>query len=43
MGQSLKCPTPDLNLGLDLRAVSSSPMLSSTLGIEPTLKEKKNY
>ena len=33
--------TLDLSSGLDFRVVSSSPMLGSTLGMEPTLKKKK--
>ena len=37
----VKHPTPDLSSGLDLRIVSSSPMLGSMLGVEPTLKKKK--
>jgi len=38
--QSVKRLTLDLNSGLDLRVVSSSPTLGSTLGMEPTLKKK---
>ena len=30
-----------LSQGLDLRVVSSSPLLGSTLGVEPTLKKKE--
>ena len=37
----VKCLTPDLSSGLDLRVVSLSPTLDSTLGMEPTLKKKK--
>ena len=37
----------DFSSGLDLRVVSSSPALGSSLGLEPTLKkkrkEKKNW
>ena len=39
MVQSVKRPTLDLTSGLDLRVVSSSPMLVSILGMEPTLKK----
>ena len=34
--ESVKHPTLDLCSGLDLRVVSSSPALGSTLGVEPT-------
>jgi len=37
VAQSVKRPTHDLNLGVDLRVVSSSP----TLGMKHTLKKKK--
>lgn len=30
----------DLNSGLDLRVVSSSPAVDSTLGVKPTLKKR---
>ena len=33
----------DLSSGLDLRVMSSSPMLGSTLGMRPTLKTKKYH
>ena len=36
MGQLAKHLTLDLSSGLDLRVMSSSPTLGSTLGIEPT-------
>ena len=41
MAQSVKCLTLDLRSGLDLRAVGSSSMLGSMLGIESTKKKKK--
>ena len=41
MAQSIKHPTLDLSLGLDLRIVSSSPTLGSSLGMEPTLILKR--
>ena len=41
MAQSVKRPTLDLSSGLDLRVVSSRPMLGSRLGMEPTSKKKK--
>ena len=37
MAQLVKCLILDLSSGLDLRVVSSSPML----GVEPTLKKRK--
>ena len=37
VAQSVKCRTLDLSSDLDLRVVSSSPRLGSTLGMEPTL------
>ena len=37
-GSVVKCPALDLNSGLDLRVMSSSPTLHSILGVEPTLK-----
>ena len=36
MAQSIKCPTLDLNSGLNLRVVNSSPVLGSMPGVEPT-------
>ena len=36
LAQSVKPPTLDLSSGLDLRVMSSSPALGSTLGEEPT-------
>jgi len=39
--RSVKHPTLELSSGLDLRVVSSSPMLGSMLGVEPALKKKK--
>ena len=36
----VKLLTLDLSSGLDLRVVGLSPMLSSRLGVEPTLKNK---
>ena len=39
--QSVKRPTLDLSSGLDLKIVSSSLALGSTLGMEPTLKKEK--
>ena len=41
MAQSVKLPTLDLSSGLDLRAVTSSPMLGSMLGVVPTQRKKK--
>ena len=41
MAQSVKRPTLDLSSGLDLRVMSSSPVLGSTLSTEPFLKKKK--
>ena len=38
MAQSVKRPTLNLSSGLDLRVVSSSPMLGSVLGVKLTLK-----
>ena len=38
VAQSVKCLTLDLSSGLDLTAVSSSPMLGFALGMKPTLK-----
>ena len=35
--QLIKGPTLGLSSGLDLRVVSSSPVLASMLGVEPTL------
>ena len=39
MAQSVKHPTLDLRSGVDLRVVSSSSVLDSTLGLEPTHKQ----
>ena len=36
VSQSVGHPSLDLCLGLDLRLMSSSPMLDSMLGLEPT-------
>ena len=36
MAQSVEHQTLDFGLGLDPRVMSSSPMLSSMLGMEPT-------
>ena len=36
VAQSIKHPTLDLSSSLDLRVVSSSPTLGSTLGVVPT-------
>ena len=41
MAQSLKRSALDLPSGLDLRVVSSSPELGSTLGMESALKKRK--
>ena len=41
VAQSAKHLTLDLSSDLDLRVMSSSPMLGSVLGVEPTLKKKK--
>ena len=41
MAQSVKHPTLDLSSGLDLRVVSSSLELGSTLGVKPTKKKTK--
>ena len=38
VAQLVKCPTLDLSSGLDLRVMSSSPVLGSALGMEPTQK-----
>ena len=38
MAQLVKGLTLDLSSDLDLRVVSSSPMLDSTLGLKPTLR-----
>ena len=35
MAQLVEHPTLDLSSGLDLRVVSSSPVLGSTLGMKP--------
>ena len=39
VAQSVKPPTLDLSSGLDLKVMSSSPVLGSTLGVESTLKK----
>ena len=39
VARSVKCLTLDLSLDLDLRVVSSSPMVGSTLGMKPSLKK----
>ena len=41
VAQSVERLTLDLSSGPDLRVMSSSPALGSTLGIKPTLKKKK--
>ena len=41
MVQSVKCLTLDLSSGLDLSVMSSSPMLGSVLGVEPTSEKRK--
>ena len=41
MTQLTKYQTLDLSSVLDLRAMSSSPVLGSTLGVESTLQKKK--
>ena len=44
MAQSVKCPTHDLSSDFDLRVMSSSPRMGSTmdsmLGVEPIKKKK---
>lgn len=40
-GESVKHPSLGLSTGLDHRVISSSPLLNSKLGVEPTLKNKK--
>ena len=42
MAESVKHPTLDLGLGLDIRPGSSSPVLGSILGVEPTLNNNNN-
>ena len=42
MAQSVRRPTLDFSSNLDLTVMSSSPGLSSTLGMEPTLKKEKS-
>ena len=32
----VKCLTPDLGSGLDIRVVNSGPVLGSVLGVQPT-------
>jgi len=39
VAQPVKHPTLDFSLGLDLGVVGSSPVLGSTLSVEPTLKK----
>lgn len=39
MAHSVQYPTLDLNLGLNLRVVSSRPTLGSTLGMVPRFKK----
>ena len=41
MAWLIKHPTLNLSSGLDLRVMSSSPVLGSTLGVELTKKKKK--
>ena len=41
LAESVKCLTLDLSSGLDLRVVSSSPILGSALGMKPTLKQNQ--
>ena len=41
VAQSVKQVTLDLNSGLDLRVVGSSPTLGSTVGMQPTQKMYK--
>jgi len=41
VAQSVKHPTPDVSSGLDLKVMSSSPILGSMLGMELTSKKKK--
>lgn len=40
VSQWVKCLTIDFSSGLHLKAVNSSPVLSSTLGVELTLKKE---
>lgn len=40
-GTQVSQSTLDFSLGLDLRVMTSSPALGSTLGIKPTLKNKE--
>ena len=40
MAQSVKHPTLDLSVGLELRVMSSSPVLGSTLSVKPTKTKK---
>jgi len=40
VAQLVKRLTLELSLGLDLRVVGLSPVLGSTMGMEPTLKKK---
>jgi len=41
VSQSVEHQTLDLSSGLDLRVVSSSPVLGFTLGVETALKKKE--
>ena len=41
VAQLVRFPTLDLGSGLNLRDMSSSPVLGSTLGMKPTLKKKR--
>ena len=43
VAQLIKHLTLDLSSGFDLRVMSLSPVLGSTLGMEPTLKKKKAW
>ena len=40
VAQSVKDLILDFSAGLDLRVISSSPVLGSMLDVEPTLKKK---
>ena len=40
VAQLVKHPTLDFTSGLDLRVMGSSPVLGSTLGMEPTFKKE---
>jgi len=41
VAQSVKRSTLNFRSDLDLKVISSSPALGSTLGMEPTLKKKR--